>query len=340
MSSYRSWPKVYVVTVPSPTGDLARAVASGTAWASCRGGGRSRPGSSRSRPAAGSRRRDEQRRGAAVLRSGPDGSSRVAGLTAHDLAELVHGGICGPSEPVGGRPYARRHAASDRSRAPGGALRGAVSTTSPSGDQPTAIAEITERIQGGEKDVVLLGATGTGKTATVAWVAEQAAAADPGDAAQQDPRRPVRQRAAPAVPRQRGRVLRLLLRLLPARGLRPADRHLHREGLLDQRGGRAAAALGDQLAAHPARRDRGLDGLLHLRPRHPAGVRRPDAPPPGRRGDDRDACCAGSSRSSTPATTCPSPAAPSGSAATPSRSSRSTRSTPCASSSSATRSSG
>ncbi|KAJ1684240.1 hypothetical protein LUZ63_020533 [Rhynchospora breviuscula] len=43
----------------------------------------------------------------------------------------------------------------------------------PSGDQPTAIAEIAERIGAGEKDVVLLGATGTGKTATVAWVAEK-----------------------------------------------------------------------------------------------------------------------------------------------------------------------
>jgi excinuclease ABC subunit B len=43
----------------------------------------------------------------------------------------------------------------------------------PSGDQPAAIAEITKRIKGGEKDVVLLGATGTGKTATIAWVAEQ-----------------------------------------------------------------------------------------------------------------------------------------------------------------------
>ena len=43
----------------------------------------------------------------------------------------------------------------------------------PSGDQPTAIAEIVKRINGGEQDVVLLGATGTGKTATVAWVAEQ-----------------------------------------------------------------------------------------------------------------------------------------------------------------------
>ena len=43
----------------------------------------------------------------------------------------------------------------------------------PSGDQPTAIAEISKRIQGGVEDIVLLGATGTGKTATVAWVAEQ-----------------------------------------------------------------------------------------------------------------------------------------------------------------------
>src|ERR671913_2151608 len=43
----------------------------------------------------------------------------------------------------------------------------------PSGDQPTAIEEIVERINAGEQDVVLLGATGTGKTATVAWVAEQ-----------------------------------------------------------------------------------------------------------------------------------------------------------------------
>ncbi len=43
----------------------------------------------------------------------------------------------------------------------------------PSGDQPTAIADITRRIRGGDSDVVLLGATGTGKTATVAWAVEQ-----------------------------------------------------------------------------------------------------------------------------------------------------------------------
>jgi excinuclease ABC subunit B len=48
-----------------------------------------------------------------------------------------------------------------------------VSDYHPSGDQPAAIEEIVERINAGEQDVVLLGATGTGKTATVAWVAEQ-----------------------------------------------------------------------------------------------------------------------------------------------------------------------
>ena len=43
----------------------------------------------------------------------------------------------------------------------------------PSGDQPKAIAELERRITSGEQDVVLLGATGTGKTATVAWLAER-----------------------------------------------------------------------------------------------------------------------------------------------------------------------
>src|SRR4051794_15540602 len=48
-----------------------------------------------------------------------------------------------------------------------------VSDYRPSGDQPTAIKEIVRRIDAGVQDIVLLGATGTGKTATVAWVAEQ-----------------------------------------------------------------------------------------------------------------------------------------------------------------------
>jgi excinuclease ABC subunit B len=43
----------------------------------------------------------------------------------------------------------------------------------PAGDQPQAIADMEKRIRSGEKDTVLLGATGTGKTATVAWLAEK-----------------------------------------------------------------------------------------------------------------------------------------------------------------------
>ncbi|MDO4785112.1 MAG: excinuclease ABC subunit UvrB [Propionibacteriaceae bacterium] len=48
-----------------------------------------------------------------------------------------------------------------------------VSDFAPAGDQPAAIDELERRIRAGEQDVVLLGATGTGKTATVAWLAER-----------------------------------------------------------------------------------------------------------------------------------------------------------------------
>ena len=48
-----------------------------------------------------------------------------------------------------------------------------ISDYIPSGDQPTAIKELVERIDAGEKDVVLLGATGTGKSATTAWLIEK-----------------------------------------------------------------------------------------------------------------------------------------------------------------------
>ncbi len=43
----------------------------------------------------------------------------------------------------------------------------------PAGDQPRAIGEMEQRIRAGERDTVLLGATGTGKTATIAWLAER-----------------------------------------------------------------------------------------------------------------------------------------------------------------------
>ncbi|AKA96561.1 excinuclease ABC subunit UvrB [Corynebacterium ulcerans] len=48
-----------------------------------------------------------------------------------------------------------------------------VSEYKPAGDQPAAIKELDERLTRGERDVVLLGATGTGKSATAAWLIEQ-----------------------------------------------------------------------------------------------------------------------------------------------------------------------
>ncbi|TDP91940.1 excinuclease ABC subunit B [Labedaea rhizosphaerae] len=48
-----------------------------------------------------------------------------------------------------------------------------VSDYQPAGDQPAAIQELTKRLKAGERDVVLLGATGTGKSATTAWLVEQ-----------------------------------------------------------------------------------------------------------------------------------------------------------------------
>jgi excinuclease ABC subunit B len=48
-----------------------------------------------------------------------------------------------------------------------------VSEFEPSGDQPAAITALAEKVNAGDKDVVLLGATGTGKSATTAWLIEQ-----------------------------------------------------------------------------------------------------------------------------------------------------------------------
>ncbi|MDQ6874428.1 MAG: excinuclease ABC subunit UvrB [Actinomycetota bacterium] len=48
-----------------------------------------------------------------------------------------------------------------------------VSDFEPSGDQPTAIEDLERRVRAGQRDIVLLGATGTGKSATTAWLVER-----------------------------------------------------------------------------------------------------------------------------------------------------------------------
>ena len=91
------------------------------------------------------------------------------------------------------------------------------------------------------------------------------AVADP--RAQQDARRAALQRVPHVLPAERRRVLRLLLRLLPARGLRPLAGPLHREGLGDQPGDRPPPPRRDGRAVRaPRRADRRL-GVGDLRPR-------------------------------------------------------------------------
>ena len=123
----------------------------------------------------------------------------------------------------------------------------------PAGDQPKAIAELTAGLERGDRFQTLLGVTGSGKTMTMANVIAQLRAADARPVAQQDARGAALRRDQELLPEQRGRVLHLVLRLLPAGSVRPDDRHVHREGRVDQRGHRPAAAARD-VEPHGARR--------------------------------------------------------------------------------------
>ena len=125
---------------------------------------------------------------------------------------------------------------------------------------------------------------------------DAAAGADPG--AEQDAGGAALRRVQEVLPRQRGRVFRQLLRLLPAGSLRPAHRHLYREGILDQRADRPHAPFGDARAARARRRHHRRLGVLHLRHRlgrdlfgddvH-AQARRADRPAPAARRSGRAA---------------------------------------------------
>ena len=176
---------------------------------------------------------------------------------------------------------------------------------------------------------MLLGATGTGKSATTAWLIEQV-------------QRPTLVMAPnKTLAAQLANEFRELLPnnaveyfvsyydyYQPEAYIPQTDTYIEKDSSINDEVERLRHSR-DQLAADPPRRHRRRLGVVHLRPRHPAGVRRPDGPAQGRRTrSSATTCCAASSRCSTPATTSPSPAAPSGCAATPSRSSRSTRSSP------------
>ena len=155
----------------------------------------------------------------------------------------------------------------------------------PTADQPKAIAGLAEGRRGGrtlpdparrdrDRQDLHDGGDDRGRAAALA-----------GDRPQQDAGGAALQRVPRVLPRQLGRVLRLLLRLLPARGLRPGPGPLHREGLLDQRRDRPPAPRGDGGALRPPRRDHRRLGLLHLRDRLAPGLQRKNAALQSRRGD-------------------------------------------------------
>ncbi len=150
-----------------------------------------------------------------------------------------------------------------------------VSDYAPMGDQPEAIAQLVAAIGHGSKHNVLQGVTGSGKTSHDGQRHRRPEPSDTGFEPQQDPRGAALRRVQELLSPERRRVLRLLLRLLPARGLPPLDGHLHREGPFDQRRDREDAAQhrGDAPLG-TARRDRRVERLVSLRLRQSGGFPR------------------------------------------------------------------
>ena len=214
-----------------------------------------------------------------------------------------------------------------------------VSEFSPSGDQPAAIAELARRVNAGEQDVVLLGATGTGKSATTAWLIEQV-------------QRPTLVMAPnKTLAAQLANEFRELLPnnaveyfvsyydyYQPEAYVPQSDTYIEKDSSVNDEVERLRHSATNSLLT---RRDvivvasvSCIYGLGTPQEYVDRMVRAQGR----RRRWTATTCCGSSWASSTPATTSPSPAAPSACAGTPWRSSRCTRSTRSASSSSATRS--
>ncbi len=98
-----------------------------------------------------------------------------------------------------------------------------------------------------------------------------------GDGAQQDAGGAAVPGVPALLPEQRRRVLRQLLRLLPAGSLRAGQRHVYREGIDHQRRDRSHAAVGHAIALRAPRRDHRRQRVVHLRPGLAGCVLRPGA---------------------------------------------------------------
>ena len=208
------------------------------------------------------------------------------------------------------------------------------------GDQPQAIAELVGGRQRGPRYQTLLGVTGTGKTFTMANVIAAVEKPDARHRPQQDAGGAALRRVPRVLPGQRGRVLRLLLRLLPARGLHPArDTYIEKDASINDDIDRLRHAATSSLL-RARRRDHRRLGVVHLRPGLARGVPGAVAHRRAGRRSRRDEPAAGAGRHPVRAQRDRArPRHASGRAATSSRSSPRTGDAPCASRCSATRSS-
>ena len=192
-----------------------------------------------------------------------------------------------------------------------------VSKFQPAGDQPQAIDKL---VAGLPRRPALPDAPGRHRHRQDLHGRQRhrpARQADAGAVAQQDAGGPALQGVPRLLPAQRRPLLRQLLRLLPARSLHPAARHLHRKRRPDQREHRPPAPGRHQRPGQPRGRHHRRQRLVHLRPGFAQRLQAHDGPPrQGRDGRPRRAAAASWWTSSTSATTSPSRAASSASAAT------------------------
>ena len=142
------------------------------------------------------------------------------------------------------------------------------------GDQARAIGELVDGLERGDPHQVLLGVTGSGKTFTMAQTIARVNRPTLVMVHNKTLAAQLYQEFRRFFPGQRRRVLRQLLRLLPARSLRAGDRLVHREGSDDQRRDRSHAAVGDAVALRAPRRHHRRQRVVHLRPRLAGGVLR------------------------------------------------------------------
>ena len=138
---------------------------------------------------------------------------------------------------------------------------------SPRGDQASAISSLTRGIDEGEKHQVLLGVTGSGKTFTMAKIIEQLNRPALIMAHNKTLAAQLYHEFKTLLPAERGRILRLLLRLLPAGSLHSRRRHLHRKRSHHQRRARQASSLRHALSLRTSRLHHHRQRQLHLRPR-------------------------------------------------------------------------